>query len=207
MSVTSIWVAGVKMIESSSVHVPPRPLAASHSVTTAPPVRAIFFSLPPAKNAIHWPSGLKNGVGRSFGAREHGGLQLIEPSDEKSRHVRLLRHERQRRSVGRENGRRASVRRQGRRGADVGQQPSRLWNARCAPRRPHEQRSDHRDGRHGRKSPRHNASHGRSRYGGRDHRGRQRCVRSARLDSRDLDARFADVAQPHLDVALQTSFK
>ncbi len=50
------------MIVSSSAHVPPRPLGASHSVTAAPPVTAIFFSLPPAKNAIHWPSGEKNGL-------------------------------------------------------------------------------------------------------------------------------------------------
>ena len=47
----------------------PRPSAAaavgaSQSVTAAPPVTAIFFSLPLAKNPIHWPSGEKNGLRR-----------------------------------------------------------------------------------------------------------------------------------------------
>src|ERR1700674_3387494 len=53
---------GVKMIVSSSAQVPPRAFGASHRLTAAPPVVETFFSLLPAKNAIHGPSGEKNGL-------------------------------------------------------------------------------------------------------------------------------------------------
>jgi hypothetical protein len=53
--------SGTNAIVPSSAHVPPRPAGASHSVTAAPPVAEIFFNLPSAKKAIHWPSGEKNG--------------------------------------------------------------------------------------------------------------------------------------------------
>lgn len=56
---------GINTIVPSSPHAPPRPFGASHSVTPAPPATAIFFSLPPAKNAIHCPSGEKNGLSAS----------------------------------------------------------------------------------------------------------------------------------------------
>jgi hypothetical protein len=69
MSLTSGAFVGVKMIVSwpkarlsrSLVHAPPRPSGASHRLTAAPPVIETFFSLPPAKKPIHWPSGEKNG--------------------------------------------------------------------------------------------------------------------------------------------------
>ena len=53
---------GWNTIEPFSPHVAPRPLAASHNVTAAPPVIDIFFSFPPAKKPIHCPSGEKNGL-------------------------------------------------------------------------------------------------------------------------------------------------
>ncbi len=53
---------GVKTIVSSSIQVPPRPFAASDSLIGAPPVTETFFNWPSAKNAIHWPSGEKNGL-------------------------------------------------------------------------------------------------------------------------------------------------
>ena len=55
-----VWL-GENTIVSSSLHAPPRLLSASASVTAAPPVTAIFLSLPPAKNPTHCPSGEKNG--------------------------------------------------------------------------------------------------------------------------------------------------
>src|SRR4030095_10674441 len=56
---------GENRIVPPSLHAPPRPFAASQSVAAAPPVTEIFFSLPPAKNAIHRPSGEKNGLSAS----------------------------------------------------------------------------------------------------------------------------------------------
>jgi hypothetical protein len=49
----------VNTIVPSSLHVPPLPAFTSHNVTGAPPWTATFFTLPPAKNASHWPSGEK----------------------------------------------------------------------------------------------------------------------------------------------------
>ena len=46
----------------SSAHAPPRLLLASQIGDKPPPVARIFFSLPSAKNAIHCPSGEKNGL-------------------------------------------------------------------------------------------------------------------------------------------------
>ena len=98
---------GVKMIVSSSVQVPPRPVGASHSVIAAPPVTETFFSWPPAKNAIHWPSGEKNGAAAPSVPASRRRLQLVELPDEEPRLARLLRDKRERRPVGRQNGRRA----------------------------------------------------------------------------------------------------
>ena len=50
------------MMLSSSPQAPPRPVGASHTVRALPPSTETFFSLPSAKNATHWPSGLKNGA-------------------------------------------------------------------------------------------------------------------------------------------------
>ena len=51
-----------KIIVPSSAHVPPRSSGALQSLTTGPPVTATLRSSPPAKNATHWPSALKNGL-------------------------------------------------------------------------------------------------------------------------------------------------
>ena len=52
---------GRNPIVPSSAQAAPRAFGASQSVTAGPPAVAIFLSLPSAKNAIHWPSGEKNG--------------------------------------------------------------------------------------------------------------------------------------------------
>ncbi len=39
----------------------PPGMGAPASVTVTPPFTETFFSLPPAKKPIHWPSGEKNG--------------------------------------------------------------------------------------------------------------------------------------------------
>ena len=53
--------SGEKTIVPSSPHAPPRLLGGIAERQPPPPVDRIFFSLPPAKNAIHCPSGEKNG--------------------------------------------------------------------------------------------------------------------------------------------------
>src|SRR3989442_11618182 len=56
-------VSGVKTILSSDPHTAPRPFEeVSHTVTTLPLSTATFFSFLSVKNAIHLPSGEKNGV-------------------------------------------------------------------------------------------------------------------------------------------------
>jgi hypothetical protein len=45
----------------SSPQLPPRPAGASARLIGAPPSTRVFLSLPPAKNAIHYPSGAKKG--------------------------------------------------------------------------------------------------------------------------------------------------
>ena len=52
---------GAKTITPSRFHVPPRGVAASHRVCAGPPARAIFLSLPCAKNPRFRPSGDQNG--------------------------------------------------------------------------------------------------------------------------------------------------
>ena len=49
------------MMVPSGLQLPPRPEGTSHNVWTAPPPTGIFLSFPSAKNAIHSPSGEKNG--------------------------------------------------------------------------------------------------------------------------------------------------
>ena len=51
-----------KTIVSSSLQLPPRLLIASASVTAAPPLSAIFLSVPRAQNPIQRPSGEKKGL-------------------------------------------------------------------------------------------------------------------------------------------------
>ena len=59
---------GANTIVPSSFHAAPRPLGASHSVTTGPPVTAIFLSLPPEKNPIQLP--LRRWRFRAIGSRQ-----------------------------------------------------------------------------------------------------------------------------------------
>ena len=56
-----VLLLGRKVMVPSSDQLPPRPFGASHSVTAAPPLTAIFFNFPLAKKATHCPSGEKNG--------------------------------------------------------------------------------------------------------------------------------------------------
>src|SRR5262249_23116757 len=53
---------GEKTMFPSSPQSPPFGRGASQSVRAAPPVAETFFSFPPAKKPIHWPSGEKKGV-------------------------------------------------------------------------------------------------------------------------------------------------
>ena len=120
--------------EDDRVVVGPRAAAAvgaSHSVTTAPPVTEIFFSLPPAKNAIHWPSARRTGwpprrcrrarrpaTDRAFARRAAISLACcatnasVVPSGDSMAAA-------------------PSVRRQRRVGADAGQQPCAALARRC----------------------------------------------------------------------------
>ena len=125
MSLVLMVLTGVKMIVSSSAQVPPRPAGASHRLTAAPPVTRIFFSLPPAKNAIHCPSGEKNGLAAPSVLVKRCRLKLIELADEEPRLSRLPADKCQRCPVRRQNRRRAQVCRQRRVGADARQQLAR----------------------------------------------------------------------------------
>ena len=90
---------------------PPRPFGASQRVTAAPPVAAIFFSLPSAKNAIHWPSGEKNGLMALTVPDKRSRLQLVEAPHVELRTSAgaLLRDEREHATVRREGHGRSRV--------------------------------------------------------------------------------------------------
>ena len=68
------------MIDPSSAHVPPRPSGTADSVTAGPPFTETFFSSPPEKKPIHWPSGEKNASRAPSVPAQRGWLQLIERS-------------------------------------------------------------------------------------------------------------------------------
>ena len=90
-------------------------------VTAAPPSTRTFFSLPSAKNAIHWPSGEKKGCVARLRSCERRRLQLVEPAKYSCGAAGPSRGERRRRRPSGESARRsrrrrrAHRRRQGRR--------------------------------------------------------------------------------------------
>ena len=174
--------------EDDRVVVGPRaaaPARASHSVTAAPPVTETFFSLPPAKNAIHWPSGEKNGFCGALGAGERRRPATGRACGRTARACACLsRDERERRAVRRQNRRRAEVGRQRRVGADAGEQLARRGRGRRSPGRP--QRAEH--GQQGRADaaatrPRQRAPPRRGRSWPRGQRRVRRAVRRAGLDA------------------------